>query len=78
VVRDFQHIRSQVGARRQQRALRLQLGVAGQQDAHAIHRREEHFGGIVRVATGAVKRARRPQHVESYVADVKGRAGRRR
>lgn len=39
VVRDLQHVGAQVGARGENRPLFLELGVAGQEDAHTAHDR---------------------------------------
>ncbi|HEU5266308.1 MAG TPA: hypothetical protein VFU35_06390, partial [Jatrophihabitans sp.] len=51
VVRHFQHIRAQLDARIEQRPLRLDFGVARQQDADPTDHRPDDERGVVRVRT---------------------------
>jgi hypothetical protein len=78
VVRHFEDVRAQVRAGGDQRPLRLDLGVARQEDPHAADLGAQHQGGVVRIGPGAVERPGRPEDVEVDVADVEGRPFRRR
>lgn len=76
-MRDLQHIGPQVYAGAEQRVLRLDLRVAGQQDTHAVDDGTQDERGVVRVGAGVVEGGRRSQHVEVHGTDVEMRADRR-
>ena len=64
VMRHLEDVGPQVGAGRQQVVLRLDLGVAGQQDPHPGHRGPQHHRGVVRVGVGVAVAPDRAQHVQ--------------
>jgi hypothetical protein len=77
VMRHLEDVGPQVGAGVQQPTLGLDLGVAGQQDAHAADLGPHHEGGVVGIGASARVGRRRPQHVEVHLADVERGADRR-
>ncbi len=77
MVGDLEHVGRQVHAGGEQGLLGVDLGVAGQQEAHTVDRRPEHDRGVVRVGAGVAERRGRRQHVEVDVTDVERPADRR-
>jgi hypothetical protein len=70
VMRDLEDVRAQVGARGDERALRLDLRIPGQQDPHATDIGPQHQGRVVGVRAGAVKRGDRPEHIQVHATHV--------
>lgn len=69
VVRNLEHIRTQVDPGGEQSLLGLDLRVAGQQNAYPVDLGAQHERRVVRVGAGVVKRRGRTQHVELHCAD---------
>jgi hypothetical protein len=77
VVRHLQHVGPQVGTRIDDRALRLDLGVAGQQQPHALDLGPQHERRVVGVGAGAVEGAHRSEDFQRHPADLQLRPDRR-
>ncbi|HEX2308474.1 MAG TPA: hypothetical protein VHI14_09170, partial [Jatrophihabitantaceae bacterium] len=58
VVRNLQHVGAEVGVRAHEVLLRVNLGVAGHQDAPAPHLRPQYQRRVVRVRPSAAERHR--------------------
>jgi hypothetical protein len=75
VVRHLEDVGAQVGTAGQQVVLRLDLGIAGQQDPHAGHGGAQHHRGVVGIGPGAGEDVAGAQHVEMALARVDALAG---
>ncbi len=70
MVRNLEHVGSNVGTGCEQRLLGIDLGVAGQQDVLAVDRRPQDERRVVRVGPGVMERDSRGQHLEVDAAGV--------
>lgn len=77
VVWHLQDVGPQVSPGGQERLLRLDLGVAREQDALAVDGRPQDQRGVVRVRAGVVERDRRCEDIEMDASDVEALPHRR-
>ena len=75
VMRNLEDVGPQIGAGRQQVVLRLDLGVAGQQDPHPGHGGPQHHRGVVRVGAGIAVGPPWPEHLQPERPGVQHLAG---
>lgn len=78
VVRHLQHVGAQVGAGCDEVLLRLDLGIAGQEDPHAAHLGAEYQRGVVRVRVRAAIRGGRTEYLQVDGPNIEVRADPRR
>jgi hypothetical protein len=77
VMRHLQHVRADVRTRVEHGLLLLDLGVAGQEYAHAANGGAHDQRGVVGIRSRTVHRGRRRQHVKMHLAEIDGGAHRR-